>query len=201
METRLLFVITATLGLVSGCYCSHRANRYTYGGGDAGTDAARPDGGEGDDAGDAGVEFDAGSDAGLDACPVLVACFPDGDADGWGAGTGAIMVCSCPVGYVGNNEDCHDGNADVHPGAGYHAEPYTVPPTFTSSYDYDCSGTEDKRWYRGSMLGCSGSMGACRLDEGFAEMPISDACGAWVTVVQCTITCGTTTQRVQQECR
>ncbi len=42
--------------------------------------------------------------------------YPDGDTDGYGAGT-PVNACSAPVGYVATNDDCRDDNAAIFPEA------------------------------------------------------------------------------------
>ena len=42
--------------------------------------------------------------------------YRDADGDGWGNGQVSIQACSQPAGYVTNNRDCNDANANVHPG-------------------------------------------------------------------------------------
>lgn len=43
--------------------------------------------------------------------------FADADGDGYGNASVTQLSCTQPSGYVNNNTDCDDSNADVHPGA------------------------------------------------------------------------------------
>ncbi len=43
--------------------------------------------------------------------------YHDVDLDTYGDPSAAVQACTLPAGYVTNNQDCNDGNADVHPGA------------------------------------------------------------------------------------
>ncbi|MES2515719.1 MAG: MopE-related protein [Bacteroidota bacterium] len=44
--------------------------------------------------------------------------YRDFDNDGFGmASSGTTLACTAPPGYAGNNADCNDGNANIHPGA------------------------------------------------------------------------------------
>ena len=51
-----------------------------------------------------------------DGCTITIPIYLDADLDGFGSGD-AIMACNMPDGYVDNDEDCNDDNADVYPGA------------------------------------------------------------------------------------
>jgi len=48
---------------------------------------------------------------------VKLTFYADVDGDGYGNPAASILACSQPGGYVTNNSDCNDGNANVHPGA------------------------------------------------------------------------------------
>jgi len=39
--------------------------------------------------------------------------FPDGDGDGFGDPQGALQTCAPPLGYVGNGDDCQDGDPAI----------------------------------------------------------------------------------------
>eukprot|EP01036_Dinobryon_divergens_P025970 gene25970-34570_t len=59
----------------------------------------------------------------------------DNDNDTYGNASASILACSRPTGYVTNNTDCNDSNADVNPN---HVE---VPG---NGIDDNCSGTIDE---------------------------------------------------------
>ena len=64
--------------------------------------------------------------------------YPDVDADGFGdEGAVPFLACARPDGFVAEDEatDCHDGDADIYPGA---PETDCTDPT-----DYDCDGLSD----------------------------------------------------------
>jgi hypothetical protein len=98
--------------------------------------------------------------------------YRDNDGDGYGAGT-LYSVCSgssLPSGYVSNNTDCYDSNADAHPGQTY----FFVVNRGDGSFDYNCNGSIEQD--RDSTLrncfnvndsictsrGLSGPSGACQ---------------------------------------
>ncbi|MFN4254236.1 MAG: MopE-related protein, partial [Saprospiraceae bacterium] len=60
--------------------------------------------------------------------------YADNDGDGYGNSFYSQFACTAPSGYVSNFDDCHDGNADIHPGA---------PEICVNNLDDDCNGTID----------------------------------------------------------
>jgi hypothetical protein len=68
-----------------------------------------------------------------------------GDADGDGHGDPTKRPTDCSnldKGWVTVCDDCHDGNADVFPGAtACKPAPYVLLDGVTQSYDYDCNGS------------------------------------------------------------
>lgn len=68
--------------------------------------------------------------------------YRDADGDGFGDPEDWVNACLKPSGYVGNADDCYDGNAMAKP---------TQAAWFTEdrgdgSFDYDCSGSTDFRY-------------------------------------------------------
>ncbi|HEX5036755.1 MAG TPA: putative metal-binding motif-containing protein, partial [bacterium] len=63
-----------------------------------------------------GAGEDSGGTSGETPAPTLT-FFADADGDGFGDPAGGVEAESAPEGFVGNDEDCNDGNAAVHPGA------------------------------------------------------------------------------------
>jgi len=89
-------------------------------------------------------------------CCTVSTYYADNDGDGYGAGAGISM---CPAsGYVTNNSDCYDSNANVHPGS----TTCSTSHRGDGSFDYNCSSTQTTcgtLYYSTSYVtknGCSG---------------------------------------------
>lgn len=71
-------------------------------------------------------------------CCTIATRYRDVDGDGYGAGASSQR---CPTaGYVTNNSDCYDSNANARPGSTYCGTTHRGD----GSYDYNCSGTQTK---------------------------------------------------------
>ncbi len=87
-------------------------------------------------------------------CAAGVACqifYADSDVDGYGDRTGTLTAgtakagCAgaAPAGFVADNSDCDDKDANVHPGqTGY----FGTVSKGTGTFDYDCDGTLTKEF-------------------------------------------------------
>ena len=63
-------------------------------------------------------EFDDDCDDVIDEGSTVAEYWPDNDMDGFGSNTASSrMSCDPPTGYVGNNADCNDGDANRNPNA------------------------------------------------------------------------------------
>jgi len=60
--------------------------------------------------------------------------YADGDGDGYGDVGSTTEACSAPSGYVGDDDDCDDADAAIHPGASDDCD----------GVDNDCDGTLDE---------------------------------------------------------
>jgi hypothetical protein len=119
---------------------------------DSGTPDASPEGGgTGGTAGDAGSDAAGGSagsvlDSGLDGCARPTVYYADKDKDGHGSAATSAVGCSPPATgtWVATATDCNDDDSRVHPGqAAYFAVGYRTA-SGSSSFDYDCSGSENE---------------------------------------------------------
>ena len=103
-------------------------------------------------------------------CNAGVACqifYQDADGDGYGnkngvLGTTAKAGCAGapPTGFVADNTDCDDGDANVHPGqAGY----FGTASKGIGTFDYDCDGVSTKEFpeYPGGSCTFCGPCSAC----------------------------------------
>lgn len=48
---------------------------------------------------------------------VQLTFYKDNDSDGFGTSTSSVQACTQPLGFVSNNTDCNDNNANTYPGA------------------------------------------------------------------------------------
>ncbi|MBM4369389.1 MAG: putative metal-binding motif-containing protein, partial [Deltaproteobacteria bacterium] len=81
-----------------------------------------------------------------DSAVDVSAWYADLDGDGYGSDA-SVSACDAPSGYVGNSDDCDDGNASVSP----------ADAELCNGVDDDCDGTVDEddatdadTWYRDS---------------------------------------------------
>ncbi|HJW29693.1 MAG TPA: MopE-related protein, partial [Saprospiraceae bacterium] len=65
---------------------------------------------------------------------VKLTFYADSDNDGYGNPASSVLACVQPSGYVANNNDCNDNNANVHPGAS----------EICNSLDDNCDGQIDE---------------------------------------------------------
>ena len=73
---------------------------------------------------------------------LLTTFYADSDSDGFGNISSTIQACTtAPTGYVANNSDCDDNNANIYPGASELAN---------NGIDEDCDGADLKTWYQDS---------------------------------------------------
>jgi subtilase family serine protease len=60
--------------------------------------------------------------------------YADTDNDGYGNAVVTTMACTPPAGFVANDDDCNDGNVNIHPGA----------TEICNGFDDDCDGAIDE---------------------------------------------------------
>jgi hypothetical protein len=139
--------------------------------------------------GSPGADSDAGSDAadgGPDGCARPTVHYADKDKDSHGSAATSVVACSPPATgtCVLKGTDCNDNDSRVHPGqAAYFAVAY-LAPSESSSFDYDCSGSEDEDPAQAKAAANCGllSLALC-AGSGYAETPrtgqgLSPYCGS-----------------------
>lgn len=156
------------------------------------------------DADDAATTSDA-SDAA--SCETPIRCYPDADGDGYAKSEGSVLACTCPSGYTSTaptsgTVDCNDENPNVHPGVTTYSDtPYCVPPgCSTKSFDYDCSGTEERQ-DTVVFTSCSSFLSGC---SGAGWVGTVAGCGASADYKSCSTgvaVCSTSTASKKQKCR
>lgn len=67
--------------------------------------------------------------------------YRDQDGDGYGDENATQIACSAPLGYVEDNTDCCDGDANANPGQ---TQPFPGPRMNCGGYDYDCDDREER---------------------------------------------------------
>lgn len=102
--------------------------------------------------------------------------YQDGDRDGFGNSTTALLACSAPDGYVTNSHDCYDQNVNVRPGqTGFFAD-----HRGDGLYDYNCDGLQN---YQAPFVAArSCDFDACRSSQGWeGELAQCGESRQWMT--------------------
>lgn len=73
-----------------------------------------------------------------DNVPSPTLWYIDADGDGYGNPAVSVANCTSPAGYVGNNADCNDSNAGIHPGVN----------EICDGVDNNCNGEVDEFSYQ-----------------------------------------------------
>jgi hypothetical protein len=114
----------------------------------------------------------------VDDGTVDIDCQRDLDGDGYGNALDVMTACTCPSGYIpphpSGDSDCDDTNASVNPGVTAYSVNYYCPgggscDSTTGSYDWNCSGSEEKQYTALSWGGCGvdpGCSGLCFICSG-----------------------------------
>ena len=163
---------------------------------DDGDDAVSPDGLEECDGADNDCDGTA-DEANADGCATY---YYDYDGDGFGSDAVAGQCLCSTSGYYTSayDTDCYDNDATAAPGE----TAYHTSDRGDGSYDWNCSGTEEK--YYGSAYSCP-LTSLCTLTEGWRSGVAS--CGTSASYVTgCslniyTISCTTTSGSKTQKCR
>ncbi len=88
-------------------------------------------------------------------CEPLVAFYEDVDGDGYGVTANAKFACAAPQGFTKVGGDCLDTDPNVHPGqTAYSGKGYTNASGSTS-FDYDCDGTESEQAGYAHVTSCN----------------------------------------------
>jgi hypothetical protein len=86
--------------------------------------------------------------------------WPDADEDGFGAATGSVSACEAPPGYVDNDGDCADDDADRNP----------LADEICDGIDNDCDGLLDE--FSATNQSCNGCDLFAYGDHGYAVCPL-----------------------------
>jgi len=132
--------------------------------------------------------------------------YRDSDADNFGDPNEQICAEEAPEGYVDNQQDCCDTQANVYPGqVSFFGSSYTCGSN-TPRWDYDCDGTDELRWIVKESCASATSEATCPDHQGWSLATINiPGCGAnamysycrWVGM-SCMVV---STQSQTQQCR
>jgi hypothetical protein len=133
----------------------------------------------------------------VDDGTVDIDCYHDADGDGYGDDGDVVTTCSCPPDYIVRGGDCEDDLPDVNPDhVTYESDYYCIGGASTCvasrrSWDWDCSGTEERR-YTSTYSGCGYGPPGCTIcyctGSGWSDS-IPD-CGRSASYTGCTIGLG-----------
>jgi hypothetical protein len=156
--------------------------------GAAGAAGASGSGGTGGAAGASGQGGSAGS--------CNQAFYRDADDDGFGNPSVSQTACSAPSGYVGNDDDCHDGNANAKPGQ----TSFFATDRGDGSFDYNCDNASTQK---DTTTGSCSSFPLCNVTQGWQNsVPSCGVEGDYITsCVGASLVCATNTDKRTQSCR
>ncbi len=112
--------------------------------------------------------------------------YQDADDDGFGDPDSGMCAEEQPEGYVTNNLDCCDTQADVHPDQeNFFAVPHTCDSD-TPLWDYNCDGNDEIRWAVKESCASATSEATCGDHQGWslATITIPD-CGESAMYTNC----------------
>lgn len=119
-----------------------------------------------------------GCDGGQCVTCVKQTFYKDADGDGFGDPTQEVEDCTQPAGYVENGKDCDDLDQMAYPGQAWF---FTQLTAGTQTYDFNCDGTEEKKFTQ--QVNCYKQGGVC-LGDGWSDAV--PECGKWAMWSTCT---------------
>lgn len=101
----------------------------------------------------------------------------DSEGDGFGNATNHIEACLAPVGYVLDNSDCNDNNANIHPGAteicdgiDNDCDASSADGSEDTQLGAACDGTDSDLCKEGNYYCASGSLACSDTNENTYEL-------------------------------
>jgi hypothetical protein len=127
--------------------------------------------------------------------------YRDSDGDGQGDAGDTTCASSMPTGYVDNDLDCCDSEADVYDGqTTYFCSSFTCAGSSTPSWDYNCGGADIQRWQRTGR--CYWGSSGCNYRDGWRYgYPWPDCGVSEDFVTGCDTSCNEVYGTQCQECR
>lgn len=145
-------------------------------------------------------ERDNDCDGTVDEGLPQVTCYRDQDGDGFGDRMTMMLACGCPEGWTQRSDsfDCYDRNEDVFPGqTEYFGTSYCnpTPPAMvclasppegrTTSFDYNCDGSEWPLYRPASAFTCGEFGGRCSGAIVWTDVTAAASCGTTIRPATC----------------
>lgn len=125
--------------------------------------------------------------------------YRDIDGDTYGDASAKLESCTPPRGYVTNDTDCDDSDAEAHP---TQTEFFTRPTLGTNNFDFDCNSVEEQQLTDAEQCRYDSATKTCLGHGWLNAVP---ACGQTGTFIQCSVLvpllCHHGASPLQQACR
>jgi hypothetical protein len=114
-------------------------------------------------------------------CGAPPAWYQDSDGDGYGNSAAKIDACARPAGYVADDTDCCDSDANAHPGQTM----YFSTPDACGNFDYNCDMVDTPEPGQFQAVNCTGFTISCDAN---CNATCNSSCGSaceWIVTAGC----------------